>query len=136
MSSANYHPRIFVIDDEHTIASTLSLILRHKGYDTTSFTDPIDALRAVESGAPDLLISDVVMPRLSGIELAIRIQESSPMCKVLLFSGQAVTSKLLEDARVIGHRFEVIAKPIHPTDLLQRIESELGTDYEANLRMK
>jgi DNA-binding NarL/FixJ family response regulator len=61
------------------------------------------------------------MPQLSGIELAIRIQEQRPNCKVLLFSGQAATAALLVTARECGHNFEVISKPVHPTELLRRI---------------
>ena len=73
--------------------------------------------------APDLLISDVVMPLLSGIELAIQLREVCPDCKVLLFSGQASTANMLEAARATGHDFEVLAKPVHPTDLLNRIRA-------------
>ena len=73
---------------------------------------------------PDLLISDVVMPQLSGIDLAIRVKEQCPACKVLLFSGQAQTADLLEVARIQGHDFELLAKPIHPADLLARIKDE------------
>jgi CheY-like chemotaxis protein len=71
---------------------------------------------------PDLIIADVVMPELSGIDLAIRLRELCPTCKVLLFSGQAQTEDLLETARRQGHHFEVLAKPIHPNDLLSEIK--------------
>jgi DNA-binding NtrC family response regulator len=121
--------RVFVVDDEFVIASTLGLILRHKGFDAISFHSPVDALEAARSQAPDLLISDVVMPQFSGIELAIRIQEQCPNCKVLLFSGQAATTALLLTASEGGHNFEVIAKPVHPTELLRRI-SEATADIQ------
>jgi DNA-binding NtrC family response regulator len=124
--------RVFVVDDEFVIASSLGLILRHKGFDAISFHSPLDALEAVRSQAPDLLISDVVMPQLSGIELAIRVQELCPNCKVLLFSGQAATAALLLTASERGHKFEVIAKPVHPTDLLRKIaEATSGTPLVA-----
>jgi len=45
-----------------------------------------------------------------------------PKCKILLFSGQAATAALLDDARRRGHEFEVLAKPVHPTDLLAKIK--------------
>lgn len=112
---------IFVVDDEFVIASTLALILRNKGFFALAFLAPLDALDAARSQAPDLLISDVVMPQLSGIELAIRIQEQYPDCKVLLFSGQAATVGLLQAANERGHHFEIMSKPVHPTDLLRRI---------------
>ena len=61
------------------------------------------------------------MPDMNGIEAAIHIREFLPACKILLFSGQAATVDLLEDARVHGHEFEILAKPIHPGDLLAKL---------------
>lgn len=115
--------RVFVVDDEEVIASTLAMILRLQGFEARSFSAPLEALRAAGSEAPDLLISDVMMPVLSGVDLAVKILELCPKCKILLFSGQAATANLLETARAAGHDFEVISKPVHPTDLLQRIRN-------------
>ena len=115
-------PRIFVVDDELVIASTLATILQRSGFDAAWFTQPREALKAARVKAPDLLITDVVMPELSGIELAILMKEEFPNCRVLLFSGQAATANLLHEARENGHNFELLSKPIHPTDLLKRIK--------------
>jgi DNA-binding NtrC family response regulator len=115
--------RIFVVDDESIIASTLAIILKQDGFDAAPFSEPEKALEATRSDVPDLLISDVVMPGISGIDLAIRVREVNPGCKVLLFSGQSSTADLLEAARAAGHDFELLSKPIHPTDFLKRIES-------------
>ncbi|WP_263350216.1 response regulator [Acidicapsa acidisoli] len=123
MSDPRVSSRVFVVDDEFIIASTLATILQRNGFDAIAFTDPLEALSAAEQQAPDLLITDVVMPTLSGIDLAIRVKELSPQCKVLLFSGQAATANLLEVARTNGHDFELLSKPIHPTDLLRKIRN-------------
>ena len=114
--------RIFVVDDEFVIATTLSTILSRSGFDTVSFTEPLKALDAARAKAPDLLISDVMMPVLSGVELAIRIKTECPDCKVLLFSGQAATANLLEEARQRGHDFELLSKPIHPSEFLLKVK--------------
>jgi DNA-binding NtrC family response regulator len=114
-------PRVFVVDDEPVIASTLAAILKLHGYAAAFFTSPREALRAAQSKAPDLLISDVVMPGISGIDLAIQMKAQYPACKVLLFSGQATTRDLLKDARTQGHDFLLIEKPIHPSDMLSKI---------------
>jgi CheY-like chemotaxis protein len=114
---------IFVVDDEKVISDTLAVILRLNGFAATSFTNPLEALNDTPSGSPDLLVSDVVMPELSGIDLAIRIKEKYPNCKILLFSGQAATSDLLRSARERGHEFDLLTKPVHPADLLQRIRN-------------
>ncbi len=115
---------VFVVDDEPAIAFTLTAILKLNSYDARCFTNPLEALQAIANCRPDLLISDVVMPEMSGVDLAVRMKEECPACKVLLFSGQAQTADLLEAARQQGHDFELLAKPIHPADLLARIKDE------------
>jgi DNA-binding response OmpR family regulator len=115
--------RVFVVDDEHVIASTLAAILRRHGYCAISFTSPLNALGAARSRAPDLLISDVMMPNVSGIDLAIQIKAECPDCKILLFSGRASTQDLLEDSRRQGHDFLLLSKPVHPTAMLACISA-------------
>jgi CheY-like chemotaxis protein len=111
-------PSVFVVDDEPIIASTLAAILQGNGFSAKFFTCPLEALTAARSKAPDLLISDVAMPGISGVELAIRMRAQYPTCKILLFSGQAATFDLLEHARVQGHHFDLLLKPVPPTELL------------------
>jgi CheY-like chemotaxis protein len=115
-------PHIFVVDDEQVIASTLATILQLNGFIVTPFTRPVEALLAARLEAPDILISDVMMPELSGIDLAIELRELYPKCKVLLFSGQAATSDLLERARERGHDFRLLLKPVLPVELLAEID--------------
>jgi CheY-like chemotaxis protein len=118
--------RVFVVDDEFTIASTLALILHHLDFDATSFTGPLDALQAAITHAPDVLVSDIAMPDLSGIELAIRVRELVPDCKVILFSGLASTVDVLNTAEANGQNFEVLLKPVHPAALAKRIREITG----------
>jgi CheY-like chemotaxis protein len=120
-------PHIFVVDDEHVIASTLAAILKLHGYSATSFTSPLEALAAARSKAPDLLLSDVAMPGISGIDLAIQMKAQYPECKILLFSGHAATQDLLEDARSQGHNFQLLQKPVHPSVMLSMV-GELATE--------
>jgi DNA-binding NtrC family response regulator len=115
--------RVFVVDDEHVIATTLVAILQMNGFSAMPFSCAREALNAARLQAPDLLISDVMMPDMSGIDLAILMTAQCPGCKVLLFSGQAATSDLLQDAREKGYNFRLLSKPVHPTDLL----IEVGT---------
>lgn len=123
MAGLRAHSRIFVVDDELIIASTLATILQRNGFDAVFYTDPLEALAAARVKAPDLLITDVVMPALSGIDLAIALKEEHAEIKVLLFSGQASTANLLEVARSKGHDFELLSKPIHPTEFLKKINA-------------
>ncbi len=115
---------VFVVDDEKTIADTLAAILNNCGYKATPFYNAETALARFDAFLPDLVISDVVMPGMNGVELGVRIRERYPSCKILLFSGQAATADILAKVREQGHDFELLAKPIHPKDLLARIEPE------------
>ncbi|QEE31451.1 response regulator [Terriglobus albidus] len=112
---------VFVVDDEQVISQSLAIILRREGYDASYFTNPLEALEQMKITPPDLLISDVMMPEISGIELAIRVAERYPDCKILLFSGQAATSDLMNDARAQGYSFQLLPKPLHPRQLLEEI---------------
>jgi len=117
----------FVVDDEGVIASTIELILISKGFEARSFVDPHDALEAARLDSPHLLLTDVVMPRMNGIELAIQIRQLHPSCAVLLSSGQTETAGLLEDAIRAGYEFPIVAKPIHPDALMAKIEELLAS---------
>jgi CheY-like chemotaxis protein len=114
-------PHVFVVDDEPVIASTLAAILKLHGYSATFFTSPLEAFAAAQLRAPDLLISDVAMPGISGIDLAILMKTQYPKCKVLLFSGQAETADWLGAAREEGHDFQLLSKPVHPSAMLAKI---------------
>jgi CheY-like chemotaxis protein len=111
--------RIFVVDDEEFIAHSLAHILRKEGFDVTAFTNPLEAWAQIQIAAPDLLISDVMMPELSGIELAHRTRTLAAECKVLLFSAAA--DDLLKEAGEEGVGFRLLPKPLHPTALLDEI---------------
>ena len=124
--SSNSVPRVFVVDDEPVIASTLAAILKLHGYSVRAFTSPVEVLVAARSRAPDLLIADVVMPGLSGIDLANQILAQYPECKVLLFSGQATTRDLLRDTRKQGNNFSLLQKPVQPSVMLLSIEALAG----------
>ena len=123
-------PMVLVVDDEKIIADTLSIILTKSGFDTMTAYDATTALELAKATPPDLLISDVVMPGMTGVELAITMSEVHPACRVLLFSGQAATIDLLAKARESGHNFTTLTKPVHPTDMLRHITQSLAYPKE------
>lgn len=114
-------PRVLVVDDERVIADTLAIILNQNGFDASAVYTGTAAVEQAKSVKPDLVISDVIMPDMNGIDAAINIRAALPGCKILLFSGQAATADLLERARSQGHEFEILAKPVHPQDLLAKL---------------
>jgi DNA-binding NtrC family response regulator len=111
--------RVFVVDDEPSIASTLADILRMSGFAATAFTNPLEALEAARHHAPHLLVSDVAMLALSGIELAIELKRMDLDCNILLFSGHSATHDLLHQARARGFDFQVLPKPLPPQRLIE-----------------
>src|SRR5258708_22760425 len=121
--SLNGKPKVLVADDERVIADTLAIILTKHGYDAPAVYTGTAAVERARSVRPDLVISDVIMPDMNGIDAAIKIRAMLPSCKILLFSGQAATADLLETARQQGHEFEILAKPVHPQDLLAKLRS-------------
>ena len=118
-----HKPRVLVADDERVIADTLAMILNQSGFQTRVAYTGETALELAAEYKPEMLISDVIMGGLNGIDAAIRIRELLPKIKILLFSGQAATADLLEKARAQGYEFEILAKPVHPQDLLARLRS-------------
>jgi CheY-like chemotaxis protein len=113
--------RVLVADDEQVIANTLVIILNQAGFEARAVYSGEKAIESLDEFKPDMLISDVIMTGMTGIEAAIEVRNRLPGCKILLFSGQAATADLLERARAQGHEFEILAKPVHPTDLLAKL---------------
>jgi DNA-binding NtrC family response regulator len=117
------HPVVLVVDDEPLIANTLVAILCKRNFAAHAAYDGAEALRIAQLIPPEFLITDVMMPEMNGIELAIAVKEIVPDCKVLLFSGHAHLSALVDDPRYASHEFPLLAKPIHPDVLLAHISS-------------
>ena len=113
--------KIIVVDDEPVIADTLVEILKGEGCEAVAVSDGPSALKWAPMIHPDAMICDVIMPRMNGIETAKAMLELFPKCKIILFSGQVATLDLLQQARVDGYHFEVLAKPINPTALLSAL---------------
>ena len=115
-------PRILVVDDERLVADTLSEILRRFKYDAFPFYNGETAIEAARQRCPDVVLSDVIMPRLNGVETVLKIREICPRARVILLSGNAATADLLRQAHSQGHDFELLAKPVHPDDLLRYLQ--------------
>ena len=123
MSEFPKQPRVFVVDDEDVIASSLAMILRFQGgFHATSFTDPLKALKAAQAEAPDLLITDVGLPGLSGIRLAEAARVWRPDLPILIITGYV--GKSLETLR-LAPNIEVLRKPFTLDELAARVQALL-----------
>ncbi len=129
MSQDRKQPCVFVVDDEPMIAVTLSKILRIEGFDSKSFNASLEALQAARFDVPDLLITDVVMPGMSGVQLAMEFQRNHPDSKVLLFSGNADIAEFIVEATAAGYSFDILNKPVHPNELLRTVRTLLNEKF-------
>jgi len=116
-------PKVLVADDEHVIADTVAMILNKNGFDARAVYSGDKVLEMAPAFRPDMLISDVNMPGVNGIDAAIHLRGLLPDIKILLFSGNSATAGLLEKARSEGYQFDFLAKPVHPHDLLSRLRT-------------
>ena len=114
--------RVFVVDDRPMIAYSLRAVLSDCGHRVIPYTNPAQALSDAGGIAPDVLISDIEMPVLNGINLAIEIQTKHPDCKVFLMSGHTGYIDGLESARKKGFQFLFFAKPVSAQTFVEQIE--------------
>jgi two-component system response regulator VicR len=114
--------RILLVDDDSDLLVVLADKLRDDGYEVTTARDGQEALRRLESGWPDLIILDLVMPRVDGLALARSIKEQADLPIIVLSAIDNADSKarLLEDVAE-----DYIAKPYHYPELRARIQRVL-----------
>jgi DNA-binding NtrC family response regulator len=120
-------PLVLVADDEHLIAETLVEILESEGFRALSVSDGAAAVRVARAEEPDVLVCDVVMPILNGVEAAKQISRYLPEVCIILFSGQAAAGDAIDAARDEGHQFVIFAKPVRPELLIAEIRRQLST---------
>ncbi len=123
--------KILVVDDDELVALTLTAILQERGYEVATAFSGKEAVALAAEFFPDLLLSDVHMGAMNGVQAAIRITAKLPHCRVLFLSGDASMADLLIDA---PKRLECsfIAKPPNLLDLLNAIAYMLPTEGTAH----
>lgn len=114
---------VLVVDDEHLITDTICAILNDNGFEAFAAYNGPEAVETARKLQPEVVLSDVLMPRMSGVELGIQLRKEFPEIKIILFSGQAATSDMIHRAEAEGHFFELFPKPIHPDELMARLRT-------------
>lgn len=117
--------RVLIVEDEHVVADTLGQILSAHGYQVRVAYSAEAAIPIIAGWPPNIALLDVMLPNMNGIEFAVVLKKAHPRCGVLLFSGQPSVEQLLAKARDEGHSFEILAKPIHPSVVLNTISNLL-----------
>lgn len=111
--------RILLAEDDDAMRSYISRALENAGYEVVSVDRGTEAVPLLESESFDLLLSDIVMPEMDGIELAQRCAEVSPRTKVMFITGfAAVTLKASREQP----QAKVLSKPFHLRDLVLEVE--------------
>ncbi len=122
--------RILLAEDEEAMRTYLARALQNAGYDVVAVDRGTAALPLLERGSFDLLLSDIVMPEMDGIELAQRCAEVSPQTKVMFITGfAAVTLKASREAP----QAKVLSKPFHLRDLVMEVERVFGQSAHATI---
>lgn len=122
--------RILLAEDDEAMRTYLARALERAGYDVVAVDCGTAALPWLETEAFDLLLSDIVMPELDGIELAQRCAELSPMTKVMFITGfAAVTLRASREAP----QAKVLSKPFHLRDIVLEVERVFGQSETARL---
>lgn len=124
----NGRGRVLIADDELNIARTLKQILLNEGFHARAVYGGRAAVEAATEWHPDLLLADVHMPDMNGIDAAIQITHGMPNCKILLFTANVVAYDLMKDARERGYNFSVLLKPVHPVELIREVSAALAGD--------
>jgi two-component system cell cycle response regulator CpdR len=112
--------RILLAEDDHDMRHFLTRALEKAGHEVTSFAEGLSAFEQVKSTTFDLLLTDIVMPEMDGIELARRAAEIDPGLKIMFITGFAAVA-LHPDSRA-PKEAKVLSKPFHLKDLVSEVE--------------
>ncbi len=123
--------RVLIVDDEHPVADTLERIFQLSGYEVRVAYSAEEGVEIIASWEPHLALLDVMLPGMNGVELAVILRDNHPDCQVLLFSGSEEAVHFLREAAGKGHRFNILAKPAHPVEVLEMVRRLLASFPEA-----
>ena len=124
---------ILIIDDEPGVLKVLRKILEGAGHHVTAAPDGEVALRHFEDQPADLVITDIFMPGMDGIEFLVSIRKTSPDARILAMSGGGILSRdqALSDAALLGAD-QILHKPFSVTEVLEAVDRMLPTGEEGN----
>lgn len=115
--------KILIIDDEKSIRNTLKEILTYEGYEVTEAQDGMEGLKFVEKDKFDIILSDIKMPKMDGIEVLEKLQEITPETPVVMISGHGNIDTAVEAIR--KGAFDYISKPLDLNRMLVTIRNAM-----------
>ncbi len=117
--------RILLAEDDDSMRGFLERALERAGYDVVSFANGEEAYHRLQEEPFTLLLTDIVMPRMDGIELARRASEIDPELKIMFITGFAAV--ILSSDVAAAKEAQVLSKPFHLKDLVREVERLLAT---------
>ena len=120
LSPGDVMARILLAEDDNDMRHFLTRALERAGHEVMSFAEGLSAFEQVKSQTFDLLLTDIVMPEMDGIELARRAAELDPNLKIMFITGFAAVA-LNPDSRA-PKEAKVLSKPFHLKDLVSEVE--------------
>ena len=122
--------RILVAEDERAVREFVCRALDQEGHTVTSVEDGLEALSQLAIREFDLLLTDIVMPGMDGIALALKVARDQPDLPILLMSGYAIERQRAHNLDALIH--EVIAKPFTLRQILDAVAKVLKTNGKLN----
>ncbi len=116
--------RILLAEDDETMREFLERALSRAGHEVTAVADGLDAVPLLDHDTIDLLLADVVMPGMDGIDLAKIASHRKPGLKVMLITGFAAIA--VEARSVLALRAKVLSKPFHLSTIVQEVDRLLA----------
>jgi CheY-like chemotaxis protein len=120
--------RVLVVDDNELVADTAVMVLLSCGLNAVAAYDPNRALEMAKSGSFELLLTDVKMPGMSGIELAIRVRDGGYIPNILIMTGAVTfaTDDLTQNVDGRGRNFDILRKPATASELIEKVHEVLN----------
>ena len=125
--------KILIVDDEKEIRDLIEIYLKSEGYETLKAADGVEALNILNKEEPDLIILDVMMPRMNGIDACLKIREERQMPIIMLSAKSEDVDKIL--GLNMGAD-DYLTKPFNPLELIARVKSQLRRFYKLNPKVK
>lgn len=126
--------RVLIADEDKLLADTLQLLLNRAGFEAIAVYDGEPAVDMARRWRPDLLLCNLMMPHMNGLQAAIRITSLLPECHVIVTSGEELADDLMQEARKHGYHFELLHKPVEPGELIEHLRLRLRTSRPKTLQ--
>lgn len=115
--------RVLVVDDDHVIATTLAMILNRSGFEAVAAFSGREALKLAHASPFDILVTDVVMEPMNGVQLAVAFRNIYPGSHIYLFTGTIESAQQMAASAHARNDFHIFSKPLHPVQIIDALQA-------------